>query len=115
MPKTITLAQLRSRLDSMNPPTLLEALPERYYADKHLPGALHFPHDQVDQLAAAAVSDKAADIVVYCASPTCRNSHIAAQRLIQLGYANVAVYAGGKQEWAEAGLPFDPAQVRGAA
>ena len=111
MPETITLAQLRSRLDSANPPMLLEALPERYYADKHLPGALHFPHDQVDRLAAEVARDKAAEIVVYCASPTCRNSHIAAQRLLQLGYANVAVYAGGKQEWEEAGLPFDHVQV----
>ena len=107
MLKTITLALLRSRLDSPNPPTLLEALPERYFADKHLPGAKHFPHDQVDRLAAAVVPDKSADIVVYCASAACRNSHIAAQRLVQLGYANVAVYAGGKQEWEEAALPFE--------
>lgn len=112
---TITLAQLRSRLDSAKPPALLEALPERYYADKHLPGALHFPHDQVDRLAAELIRDKEAEIVVYCASPTCRNSHVAAQRLIQLGYTNVAVYAGGKQEWEEAGLPFDHTHVSVAA
>ncbi len=56
MLNTITLAQLRDRLESANPPTLLEALPERYYADKHLPGALHFPHDQVDQARAAKSS-----------------------------------------------------------
>ena len=115
MLKTITLAQLRSRIDSTNPPTLLEALPERYYADKHLPAALHFPHDQVDRLAAQLLSDKEAEIVVYCASATCRNSHIAAQRLSQLGYTNVAVYAGGKQEWEEAGLPFERTQATAAA
>ena len=107
MLKTITLTQLRTRLESANRPTLLEALPERYYADKHLPGALHFPHDQVDRLAPSVVHDRSAEVVIYCASATCRNSHIAAQRLVQLGYTNVAVYAGGKQEWEEAGLPFD--------
>jgi rhodanese-related sulfurtransferase len=115
MLKTITLAQLRSRIDSSKPPTLLEALPERYYADKHLPAALHFPHDQVDRLAAQLLRDKDAEIVVYCASATCRNSHIAAQRLSQLGYASVAVYAGGKQEWEEAGLPFERTQTTAAA
>ena len=46
--------------------------------------------------------DKAAEIVVYCASRTCQNSHIAANVLRQLGYANVAVYAGGKEDWKEA-------------
>ena len=111
MVKTITLAQLRGRLESANPPALLEALPERYFADKHLPGAVHFPHDQVDRLAAKVVQDKSAEIVVYCASATCRNSHIAAQRLVQLGYVNVSVYAGGKQEWEEAGLPFERTQT----
>ena len=40
---------------------------------------------------------------------------IAAQRLSQLGYANVAVYAGGKQEWEEAGLPFECPQTTAAA
>ena len=115
MLNTITLAQLRSRLESTNPPTLLEALPERYYADKHLPGALHFPHDQVDQLAPEVVPDKSAAIVVYCASATCRNSHIAAQRLVQHGYTNVVVYPGGKQEWEETGLVFERAQTTAAA
>ena len=103
----ITLAELKSRLASAVPPTLLEALPQRYYAQKHLPGARLFPHDQVEQLAPRVVPDKNAEIVVYCASRTCQNSHIAAQRLRALGYTDVAVYAGGKQEWEESGLPLE--------
>ena len=113
MPKTITLAQLRSQLASANPPTLLEALPEQYYADKHLPRALPFPHDQVLLISRGQGGGNRP--AVYCASATCRNSHVAAQRLIQLGYANVAVFAGGKQEWEEAGLPFDHTQASAAA
>jgi len=31
----------------------------------------------------------------------------AAQRLIQLGYTDVAVYEGGKQEWEQSGFPFE--------
>jgi len=38
---------------------------------------------------------------VYCASGTCQNSHIAANVLRQIGYDNVAVYAGGKADWKE--------------
>jgi rhodanese-related sulfurtransferase len=103
----ITLEELKSRLASAVPPALLEALPERYYAQKHLPGARLFPHDQVEQLAPRVVPDKNAEIVVYCASRACQNSHIAAQRLRALGYTDVAVYAGGKQEWEESGLPLE--------
>ena len=87
--------------------TLAEALPEKYYRDGHLPGAKHLPHDQVRQLAPAVLPDKGAEIVVYCASRTCQNSHIAAKVLEQMGYANVAVYAGGKQDWQEAGLALE--------
>ncbi|MGH8680469.1 MAG: hypothetical protein ACREVP_03055 [Burkholderiales bacterium] len=42
-------------------------------------------------LAESVLPDKSAEIVVYCASSTCQNSHIAARRLEQAGYANVSV------------------------
>ena len=87
--------------------TLVEALPEKYWRDWYLPGAKHLPHDRVLQLAPTALPDKATEIVVYCASATCRNSHIAAQALEQLGYTNVGVYPGGKQDWQDAGLPVE--------
>lgn len=89
---------------------LVEALPEKYYADWHLPGARHLPHDQVDALAPRMLPEKDTEIVVYCANAQCRNSHIAAHALTKLGYRNVSVYAEGKKDWIEAGLPV----VRGA-
>jgi rhodanese-related sulfurtransferase len=111
MTTTIAREDLVARIQSGNPPVLLEALPERYFAQKHLPGALHFPHDQVAELAPRIVPDRSTPIVVYCASRTCQNSHIAAQRLAQLGYVDVAVYAGGKQDWEEAGLRFETGET----
>jgi rhodanese-related sulfurtransferase len=110
MAKQITRIELQARI-AVNPGVvLLEALPEKYFNDWHLPGARHFPHDQVKQLAAEVVPNKDAEIVVYCASATCQNSHIAANQLTALGYANVAVYAGGKKDWSEAGLPIERPQ-----
>jgi rhodanese-related sulfurtransferase len=102
--KLIDRKTLQQRLERL---TLVEALPEKYYRDGHLPGARHLPHDQVRARAASVLPDRDAEIVVYCASPTCQNSHIAARVLEQLGYRDVAVYAGGKQDWSEAGLPLD--------
>ncbi|MBI1384000.1 MAG: rhodanese-like domain-containing protein [Rhizobiales bacterium] len=109
MPRTITLEDLLERLDAMPRPVLIEALPERYYRDGHLPGALHMPHDEVGRLAMQAVPDKSAEIVVYCASAACRNSHIAAATLEGLGYLDVSIYAGGKEDWKNAGLALEKA------
>lgn len=107
MHKTITRAELYARLQSHNRPVVLEALPERYYLEAHLPGALNVPHDRVRELAPALLADRDAEIVTYCASKTCRNSHLAADALRAMGYANVSVYAEGKQDWIEAGLPVE--------
>ena len=109
MYQPISREELRTRLSSASRPVLVEALPEKFYVAKHLPGALHLPHDQVDTLAAGTLPEKSAEIVVYCANRQCQNSHIAAHRLSVLGYTNVSVYAGGKQDWEEAGLPFESA------
>lgn len=102
--KMISLNDLRKKLEQTSPLTLLEALPARYFEAGHLPGALHMPHDQVAELAASLVPNKDAAIVVYCANQACQNSHIAAQRLTQLGYRDVSVFADGKQAWSDAGL-----------
>ena len=102
---------LKTRLDADEPVTIVEALPEEYYRQAHLPGALLLPHDQVDELAPSLLPDKAATIVVYCASLPCPNSAIAAERLAELGYTAVFEYAEGKQGWIDAGYPVE----RGAA
>lgn len=102
MTKIVTRDELQARLGANPALVLLEALPVKYYDDWHLPGAKHFPHDRVRELAPVVVPDQAAEIVVYCASRTCQNSHIAANVLGQIGYRNVAVYAGGKEDWKEA-------------
>ena len=105
--KLIERDTLNRKLQSGAAPTLVEALPEKYWRDWHLPRAKNLPHDQVRQLAPTVLPDRDAEIVVYCASATCQNSHIAARLLAQMGYENVAVYAGGKQDWQEAGLPVE--------
>jgi rhodanese-related sulfurtransferase len=94
---------------------LIEALPEKYYRDGHLPGAIRLGHDEVRQRAAEVLPDKNAFIVVYCANTPCQNSTIAARTLDALGYTNVAEYVGGKQDWVEAGLPLEKSVVEKAA
>jgi len=115
----ISRSDLKIRLDAARqggtPIVLLEALPAKYYRDKHLPGALNMPHDAVDDLAPALVPDKTSEIVVYCASATCRNSGLAAARLAALGYSRVRTYDEGKADWIAAELPVEAGAAVGVA
>ena len=66
----ITRDELKVRLDRGYDFTLVEALPPPAYHDGHIQGAINLPPVQVRELAPKRLPDKAADIVVYCASPT---------------------------------------------
>ncbi|MFC3284567.1 rhodanese-like domain-containing protein [Litchfieldella rifensis] len=103
--KTIDREALTARLDGPERPTLVEALPEKYFRQWHLPNAVNINHDEVKQRAPELLPDKNAEIVVYCASETCQNSHMVANQLTAMGYTNVAVYQGGKADWEAAQLP----------
>jgi rhodanese-related sulfurtransferase len=116
MSNRITRQQLAEKIRTRST-AIVEALPEKYFMVSHLPGARHLPHDQVELLAPTVLPDRNADIVVYCANVQCQNSHIAAHALTRLGYHKVAVYAEGKQDWIESGLPVErgPSQMSRAA
>jgi rhodanese-related sulfurtransferase len=107
MKKTIQREELAARIERGETFVLLEALPDKYFRAGHLPGARLFPHDQAAALAADMIRDMDAPVVLYCASDTCNNSHEAAETLTRLGYRDVSVYAGGKKDWTEAGLPLE--------
>jgi len=104
--RQITREELNSALDNGANVTLVEALPEKYWREGHLPGAIQIDHTEVAGKAGAMLPDKGARIIVYCASTECRNSARAARTLESLGYTDVYEYAEGKQHWVEAGLPL---------
>ena len=103
--QTITLDELRAKLDAAEEVVLIEALPREYYEEAHLPGALNLPLDRLEELAPRLVPDRDAQVVVYCKDEPCPNSELAARRLGRLRYTNVRDYAAGKAEWIAAGLP----------
>lgn len=101
---TISRDQLQQNIDHL---IVLEALPETYYRQGHLPGARLFPMDRARELAPTVSPRRDAPIVVYCASETCKNSHEVAKLLTSVGYTDVRVYVGGKADWQAAGLPLE--------
>ena len=108
---TITRDALKAKLDAAEPVTVVEALPAKYFRDAHLPGAINIPHDEIDTQALALLPDKDAEVVVYCANLPCKNSEIAARRLVELGYTRVREYTEGKKDWIDAGLPVEREQA----
>ena len=101
---TISRDQLQQNINNV---IVLEALPETYYRQGHLPGARLFPMDRARELAPTVSARRDAPIVVYCASETCKNSHEVAKLLGDVGYTDVRVYVGGKADWQAAGLPLE--------
>ena len=68
--QTISRAELKLKIDRSEKFLLVETLPAPTYHHAHLPDAINLPSDQVTQLALTLLPDKAAELVVYCASPT---------------------------------------------
>lgn len=86
-----------------------EVLPESYFAQGHIPGAVNLPLQGFEARARQLLPRLEHPVVVYCSSETCNNSHLAAQKLEQLGYENVRVFAGGKAAWTESGHTLEVA------
>jgi phage shock protein E len=56
-------------LEGDEPFYLVDALPRRSYAHRHLPGALSLPLNEVPARAGEVLPDKDLEIIVYCSGP----------------------------------------------
>jgi rhodanese-related sulfurtransferase len=101
--------ELRAKLENDGGVVVVDALPPMSFAHSHLPGAINLPPRDVNASTVKRLPDRDAEIVVYCANPTCEDSVDTASRLLELGYTNVRHYPGGKDEWRERGFPLERA------
>src|SRR3569623_777362 len=106
MTRLITRGELQAEI-AAGTVTVIDALPESYYAQQHLPSAINIVEADVAALAAVLLRDVDAPIVTYCSNQACANSGRVATRLEALGYRNVRKYREGIQDWVEAGLPTE--------
>lgn len=111
MTALITRDQLQAEI-AAGTVVVVDALPETYYAQQHLPTAVNLVEPDVASLAPVLLPDKDAAIVTYCSNAACGNSQAVANRLEKLGYTNVRKYREGIQDWVEAGLPVETSEVR---
>ena len=101
--KTISSEELKEKLDRKENFRLVMALAEWAYQAKHIPGSIHF-----DNIKEAIQSlNKYDEIVVYCSDENCIASTALGQLLERNGYSYVLHYAGGLQDWEQAGYPLE--------
>jgi rhodanese-related sulfurtransferase len=85
---------------------LFEVLPLGYWKRHHLPGARHMPPNAALETVEGVVSDRDAEIVLYCWDDECPSSGWAQHELREAGYRHVREYVDGKTDWIRAGLPM---------
>lgn len=84
---------------------LVDARSQENYAREHVPGAISFPHRQMNE-ATAGMLPKDKLIVVYCDGTGCNASTKAAARLTALGFC-VKEMIGGLDWWRRDGYPVE--------
>jgi rhodanese-related sulfurtransferase len=99
--------ELKASLDRGDAITLVMVLGEWVHRAKHIPGSVNINtlDDAVRRL------EPEDDIIVYCANPACPASILAYKLLTSHGFARVRRYAGGVQDWEEAGYPLEGEDV----
>jgi molybdopterin/thiamine biosynthesis adenylyltransferase len=113
------LRQIKSRIDEVDPAEVRDQVsngavvvdvrePEEWSAG-HVPGAIHVPKSYLESRIEAAVPDRSAHVVLYCASGN-RSAWAARTLLDDLGYEHVESMTGGFTLWKDRG--YDVEQPR---
>jgi sulfur-carrier protein adenylyltransferase/sulfurtransferase len=115
--KLLSLDELKARLEqkSTKPFTLVDVRENDEFRAGYIPGAVHVPRSYLESRAEQKLTDKSAELIVYCAGGT--RSAFAAKALKDMGYANVSSVNPGFVRWKDLKYPveelpsFTPAQL----
>ena len=102
----INKEELRDKINSNEDIAVIEVLEPEEYKKGHIKNAINIPLGEI----ATKVRDKFdfdQEIVVYCSDYNCEASPTAAEKLKHTGFNHVYDYAGGKDEWKQAGYPME--------
>jgi len=105
----------REALDSGAVKFVVDVREPEEFREGHVPDAVNIPRglleiraDPASPSADASLSaERSARVLVYCTKGPGARSLFAARTLMDMGYENVDVLAGGMNAWAEAGLPVE--------
>ena len=92
MYEQITQEEAKKIMDSGEEHIVLDVREQDEFDEGHIPNAILIPYTEIDAKAEGILTDKDAQILVYCRSG--RRSKIAAESLANLGYTNVKEFGG---------------------
>ncbi len=87
-----------------NSAVIIDARPYKKYLAETIPGAVAIPDTKVEELKGRFPANSSQKVIIFCGGYECTKSHIVANKLISMGYNNVAVFAGGLPVWKKADL-----------
>ena len=88
----ITAEEAKQIMDSEEGYIILDVRTQEEYDQGHIPGAILIPDMEIEARAEEELNDKDQLILVYCRSG--RRSKLAAEALVELGYANIKEFGG---------------------
>lgn len=110
--KLLSLDELKARLEQRKekPFTLVDVREKDEYRAGFIPGAVHIPRAHLEMQAEQKLTDKNAEIILYCAGGT--RSAFAAKTLQEFGYTNVISANPGFVRWKDLKYPIEePTQL----
>ena len=105
-PGKIRRKELKKRIDRRDDFILVDARNSESFMEEHITGAISLPLSEVEKRAKKLLR-KSDEIVVYCSSFACPASADEVKKLKQMGFKNVKHYAGGIEDWKNAGYPTE--------
>jgi len=103
---------LNAELGNGHAPIVIDVREADEHAQGIIPGTVHIPRGFLELRIEKTYMDKAAPLVLYCASGT--RSLLAVRSLGELGYTSVRSLAGGFSAWKRNALPWEmPVSLRG--
>jgi rhodanese-related sulfurtransferase len=99
----ISLEELKKKIDNNDDFKLVMSIDEFAFNAKHIPGSIQVDNEEK----AKKLLSPEDEIVVYCSGPSCMSSAYAYNLLTKAGFANIRRFAGGLEEWEEAGYPLE--------
>ena len=88
---------------------ILDARPPADYFAGHIPGAFNVPSEQIAAYLPQVLPllTPAQPILTYCSGHTCDESVLLSKNLLQNGFTNVVLFAGGWTDWTAAKMPVE--------
>ena len=111
MIRNITREQIIQKMNNGGRILFVEVGPLHSFNEAHLPKAVHLSTDQISIAAESYFPDRGAELYLYGENQFSAEPKKAAWSLVKLGYRNIHLYPGGKQDWFSDGAVSQPAYL----